>query len=1430
MKKIPFLSFFGMTKELTALSSYISITDDRAAVIENCKQIVECSEIMAKVLTGSFEIEIWGSGLTMSNFCSDSVQTGSYRDFIENKNCEFGLEEVFKSIFPIKDFSGTGELEFVKYELEEPKYDVDECIKRDMTYAAPVKATLRLVVWDVDEATGSRSIHDIKEQDVYMGDIPLMTDKGTFIVNGTERVVVSQMHRSPGVFFDNDKGKTVASGKYLFAARVIPYRGSWLDFEFDAKDLLYARIDRRRKLPVTSILYSLYSKETEEKLKELAKEGKKIDRSEIKGMDKEEILSYFYDVDTYVADKKGWKSKFVPERFRGVKFAFDLIDAESGKTVWESGKKIPARAAQKLVDEGLEFYRVAEDQLLGKFLATALVEKKTGEVVADAGAEINQELLDKIKEAKINEIKVLYIDNVNVGPYIRNTLEVDKNHSREDALLDIYRVMRPGEPPTYETADALFKSLFFDNERYDLSSVGRVKMNTALDIPFEEAPDTYRTLRKDDILRIVKRLVELRDGHGEVDDIDHLGNRRVRSVGELMENQYRMGLLRMERAIRERMSSEVLNNVKPQDLVNAKPIASVIREFFGSSQLSQFMDQNNPLSEITHKRRLSALGPGGLSRDRAGFEVRDVHPTHYGRICPIETPEGPNIGLINSLSTYARINKYGFIECPYRKIVNGRVTDEVVYLSADQEGKYIIAEANAEVRDDGTFVKDTIACRKAGEFEFHAPEDINFIDVSPKQLVSVATALIPFLENDDANRALMGSNMQRQGVPLLRSEAPLVGTGMEATVAKDSGATVVCKYDGVVDAVDANRIVVRSMNKNSDGVGVEIYKLSKFRRSNQNTCINQVPLVKVGDVVKAGDIMADGPCTDMGELALGKNMLVAFMPWNGLNYEDAILLSERVSRDDVLTSLHIEEFEVMARDTKLGQEEITRDIPNVGEEALRNLDEAGIVYIGAEVKAGDILVGKVTPKGESPVTPEEKLLRAIFGEKASDVRDTSLRVQPGIEGIVVDVHVFSRRGVEKDERALAIEQQEISQLAKDRDDEIAIIRKVFDARLKEMLIGQTVVDAPKGIAKKSVLTEESFADVPSSQWRKIVVKDEEVMARIEEFAAAFDARVAGVQKHFDDKVEKVQRGDDLLPGVLKTVKVFIATKRKMQTGDKMAGRHGNKGTVSRVLPLEDMPYTEDGTPVDIVLNPLGVPSRMNVGQILETHLGWAAKELGKQLNEMCEQYKRGEKTLEELNNKLKEIYGEKQYKREIADLTTEEKVEMIKNVKNGIPMATPVFDGAHEEDINRMLSMAGLPTSGQIDLYDGRTGEKFDRKVTVGIIYMIKLHHIVDEKMHARSVGPYSLVTQQPLGGKAQFGGQRFGEMEVWALQAYGAAYTLQEMMTVKSDDVNGRTKVYEAIVRGEEGFEAGAPESFNVLVKEIKSLCLNIELQNEAV
>ncbi len=1372
------------------------------------------------------------------------VQTGSYSGFINNvdtngDHCEFGLEEVFKSIFPISDYAGNGELEFVGYVLDKPKYDEEECIRRDMTYAAPIKATLRLVVFDVDEATGSRSIHDVKEQEVYMGDIPLMTEKGTFIFNGTERVVVSQMHRSPGVFFDSDGGKNVSSGKKLFSARIIPYRGSWLDFEFDAKDLIYARIDRRRKLPVTSIFYSLYSKETEEKIAKAAKEGKEIALEDIKGMDKEEILNYFYDTETYLADKKAWKMKFEPKRMKGVKFDFALVNAATGEEVWEAGKKLTPRSAQKLADEGLEFFKVGKEQMYGKFLAKNIV-TKNGEVLAEAGDEINEELLDKLAENKIKEVDTLYIDGLNVGPYIRNTLAADKNSNRQEALFDIYRVMRPGEPATLEAADASFKQQFFDSERYDLSAVGRVKMNASLNIPFSEAPDTLRVLRKEDILLIVKKLVEIRDGRGQVDDIDHLGNRRVRSVGELMENQYRMGLLRMERAIKEKMSAEVLNNVKPQDLINAKPIASVIREFFGSSQLSQFMDQNNPLSEITHKRRLSALGPGGLSRDRAGFEVRDVHPTHYGRICPIESPEGPNIGLINSLCTYARVNKYGFIECPYRRVVNGKVTDEVKYLSADDESrtykdpvtgedkKIIIAEANAKVDDKGHFVNDLITCRCAGEVEFHKPEEIDYIDVSPKQLVSVAAALIPFLENDDANRALMGSNMQRQGVPLLRSEAPLVGTGIEATVAKDSGATLVAKYDGVVDAVDANRIVIRTDGDEVRDAGVEIYKLSKFRRSNQNTCINQVPLVKVGDHIKKGDIIADGPCTNLGELALGKNLLVAFMPWNGLNYEDAILLSERISRDDVLTSLHIEEFEVMARDTKLGQEEITRDIPNVSEDALRNLDEAGIVYVGAHVKAGDILVGKVTPKGESPVTPEEKLLRAIFGEKASDVRDTSLRAQPGVDGIVVDVRIFSRRGVEKDERALAIEQEEISALAKDRDDEMAIIRRNYQARLEKMLVGQTVVDGPKGFKKNEKITAEKLAEFPVAKWKEIVVKNEDIMGRIEEFNGAFDARMADIKAHYDDKVAKVQRGDDLLPGVLKLVKVFIATKRKMQTGDKMAGRHGNKGTVSRVLPLADMPYTEDGTPVDVVLNPLGVPSRMNVGQILETHLGWAAKELGAQLNEMCEQYKRGEKTAEELNKRLKEIYGEKQYKKEVATLTEDEKMEMISNLKNGIPMATPVFDGATGDDINSMLTMAGLPVSGQIDLYDGRTGEKIDRKVTVGVMYMIKLHHIVDEKMHARSVGPYGLVTQQPLGGKAQFGGQRFGEMEVWALQAYGAAYTLQEMLTIKSDDVDGRTRVYDAIVAGEDSFNTGIPESFNVLVKEIKSLCLNVEMLNE--
>ena len=1196
-----------------------------------------------------------------------------------------------------------------------------------------------------------------------MGDVPYMTPVGTFIINGAERVVVSQLHRSPGVFF----GQGVhANGAVLYSARIIPFKGSWIEFATDINNVMYAYIDRKKKLPVTTLLRAI---------------GYEQDK---------DILQIFDLAEEVKVNKKNMKAAI--------------------------GKRLAARVLKSWNEDFV-------DEDTGE-----VVSIERNEVIMERETELTEENVEEILESGASTV-LLHKDEeaANKFTIIFNTLAKDPSNSEKEAVNYIYRQLRNADPADDASAREVFQNLFFSDKRYDLGEVGRYRINKKLGL---DTDMDVRVLTKDDIIEIIKYLIQLINSSATVDDIDHLSNRRVRTVGEQLANQFSIGLARMSRTIRERMNVRDNEVFTPTDLINAKTISSVINSFFGTNPLSQFMDQTNPLAEVTHKRRLSALGPGGLSRERAGFEVRDVHYTHYGRLCPIETPEGPNIGLINSLSTYARINKYGFIECPYRKVVNGVVTKEVVYLSANEEGKFKIAEANAKVKEDGHFENDLIACRKAGEFEFAHPEEIDFIDVSPQQLVSVATALIPFLENDDANRALMGSNMMRQAVPLVTSEAPLVGTGMEAAVAKDSGATVVAKYDGIVDAVDANRIVVRSKEGNGADMGVEIYKLQKFRRSNQNTCINQVPLVKVGDEVKAGDIMADGPCTDMGELALGKNVLVAFMPWNGLNYEDAILLSERVSRDDVFTSLHIEEFEVMARDTKLGQEEITRDIPNVGEEALRNLDEAGIVYIGAEVKAGDILVGKVTPKGESPVTPEEKLLRAIFGEKASDVRDTSLRVQPGIEGIVVDVHVFSRRGVEKDERALSIEQEEISHLAKDRDDEIAIIRRNFDARLKEMLLGQVVVDAPKGIAKNSTITEEVLASQPSSQWRKIVVKDEDVMAKIEEFGAAFDARLERIQKHFDNKVEKVQRGDDLLPGVLKMVKVFIATKRKIQTGDKIAGRHGNKGTISRVLPLQDMPYMEDGTPVDIVLNPLGVPSRMNVGQILETHLGWAARELGEQLNEMCEQYKRGEKTMDELNEELRKIYGDKQYKNDIVPLSEPEKLEMISNLKRGVPMATPVFDGATGDDINSMLSMAGLPTSGQIDLYDGRTGEKFDRKVTVGIIYMIKLHHIVDEKMHARSVGPYSLVTQQPLGGKAQFGGQRFGEMEVWALQAYGAAYTLQEMLTVKSDDVNGRTKVYEAIVRGDDGFEAGIPESFNVLVKEIKSLCLNVELLNEEV
>ncbi|WP_421788838.1 DNA-directed RNA polymerase subunit beta [Hyphobacterium sp.] len=1330
------------------------------------------------------------------------VQKSSYDQFLMKdvpaaERGDEGLQAVFKSVFPIKDFAEKSVLDFVSYEFEPPKFDTEECEQRDLTYAAPLKVKMRLVVFDVDEDTGARSVKDIKEQDVYMGDIPLMTDKGTFIINGTERVIVSQMHRSPGVFFDHDRGKTHASGKFLFAARIIPYRGSWLDFEFDAKDIVHMRLDRRRKLPATTLMYAL-------------------------GMDREQILSTFYDAITVKSVKGGWALPYEKERWRGVKPSFDLIDAKSGEVVAQAGKKIAARKANKLEEDGLKQILLSDEGLMGRFVAEDLVNLKTGEIYAEAGEEITEEVIEALREHKFKALEILDIDPLTKGPYIQQTLAVDKNDTREQALVDIYRVMRPGEPPTPETAEAMFQGLFFDSERYDLSSVGRVKMNMRLDL---DAPDDMRVLRGEDILAVLKTLVGLRDGRGEIDDIDNLGNRRLRSVGELMENQYRIGLLRMERAIKERMSSVDIETVMPHDLVNAKPAAAAVREFFGSSQLSQFMDQTNPLSEVTHKRRLSALGPGGLTRERAGFEVRDVHPTHYGRICPIETPEGPNIGLINSLSTYARVNKYGFIESPYRRVENGKLTDDVHYLSAMEEARFNIAQANATVTAKGLLENEFVNCRVGpGRDATLIPrEDVDYIDVSPKQVVSVAAALIPFLENDDANRALMGSNMQRQAVPLLQAEAPLVGTGMEDVVARDSGAAIAARRDGVVEQVDATRIVVRATGEvDAAQSGVDIYRLSKFQRSNQSTCINQRPIVKVGDEVRAGDIIADGPSTDLGELALGKNVLVAFMPWNGYNFEDSILISERIVRDDVFTSVHLEEFEIMARDTKLGPEEITRDIPNVGEEALRNLDEAGIVSVGAEVESGDILVGKVTPKGESPMTPEEKLLRAIFGEKASNVRDTSLRLPPGTTGTVVEVRVFNRHGVEKDQRAIAIEREEIETLGKDRDDELAILERNIYARLSDLLIGKKATSGPKGF-KKGEVTTEALEDQPRSQWWKIAIDDEKAMGEVEALKKQYDDSKARLDRRFEDKVDKLQRGDEMPPGVMKMVKVFVAVKRKLQPGDKMAGRHGNKGVISKIAPIEDMPYLADGTPVDLVLNPLGVPSRMNVGQILETHLGFACKGLGRQIGELYDAYKRDGKT-KDLKAKLAEVYGKDQE----LPKGDEALAELGKNLANGVPIATPVFDGAREPDIVDHLKLAGIHESGQSTLYDGRTGEQFRRPVTVGIKHLLKLHHLVDDKIHARSIGPYSLVTQQPLGGKAQFGGQRFGEMEVWALEAYGAAYTLQEMLTVKSDDVAGRTKVYEAIVRGDDTFEAGVPESFNVLVKEMRSLGLNVELKNE--
>jgi len=1331
------------------------------------------------------------------------VQRRSYDKFFragcnEEERLASGLERVLKSVFPIQDFANTASLEYVKYELEPPKFDVEECQQRNITYAAPLRATLRLIVFEVDPETEARSVLDIKEQDVYMGDLPLMTDNGTFVVNGTERVIVSQMHRSPGVFFDHDRGKTHSSGKFLFAARVIPYRGSWLDLEFDAKDIVNVRIDRRRKLPATTLLFAL-------------------------GLTAENILDYFYDTNSLVHAKDGWRMPFKADNWRGKKPVFDLVNADSGEVVVEAGKKITPRLSKKLEKDGVKAILVPDEMILGRFAARDMINEKTGAIYIEAGEELTEENIEALSTAGFKEVEVLDIDDVSVGSYIRNTLHADKVESLDGALAEIYKVMRPGEPPTKETAEALFYGLFFDSERYDLSDVGRVKMNMRLGL---ECEDTVGTLRREDILSTLRTLVELKDGRGEIDDIDHLGNRRVRSVGELMENQYRIGLLRMERAIRERMSSVDIDTVMPHDLINAKPVVASVREFFGSSQLSQFMDQTNPLSEITHKRRMSALGPGGLTRERAGFEVRDVHPTHYGRICPIETPEGPNIGLINSLATYARVNKYGFIESPYRKVVDGKVSAEVVYLSAMEEGRFKVAQATAPLTEDNKFADDLVSCRQAGEYLMSTSNTIDLMDVSPKQLVSVAASLIPFLENDDANRALMGSNMQRQAVPLVRAEAPFVGTGMEKIVASDSGAAIAARRTGMVEQVDARRIVIRATEDVAPGQsGVDIYSLQKFQRSNQNTCINQRPLVKVGDQINKGDIICDGPSTELGELALGRNALVAFMPWNGYNFEDSILISERIVKEDVFTSIHIDEFEVMARDTKLGPEEITRDIPNVGEEGLKSLDEAGIVYVGAEVHPGDILCGKITPKGESPMTPEEKLLRAIFGEKASDVRDTSMRLPPGVAGTVVEVRVFNRHGVDKDERALTIEREEIERLTKDREDERAIFEGNIYGRLLPLLLGKTIASGTKELKKGTKITEEGLAELRRIQWWDLAVGDDATMADIEALRKQFDDSRVQLQSRFDEKIGKLQRGDDLAPGVLKMVKVFVAVKRKLQPGDKMAGRHGNKGVISRILPIEDMPHLDDGTPVDVVLNPLGVPSRMNVGQILETHLGWASRGIGRQIDGMLEAYRHGSGAVDGFRTKFKDVYGEDQYKTDIAELDDDQVLELASNLTNGVPMGTPVFNGAVEQDICDMLERAGLDTSGQVDLYDGRSGEKFDRKVTVGYIYMLKLHHLVDDKIHARSIGPYSLVTQQPLGGKAQFGGQRFGEMEVWALQAYGAAYTLQEMLTVKSDDVQGRTKVYEAIVRGDDSFEAGIPESFNVLIKEMRSLCLNVEL-----
>ncbi len=1330
------------------------------------------------------------------------VQKNSYKELTEFKNdidqhLVKGFDRVFKSIFPIEDLNDKATLEYVSYKLEKPKFDVDECIARGLTYSAALKCTLRLVVYEIDQENNTKDILSAKEQEVYMGEVPMMTNSGTFITNGVQRVVVNQMHRSPGVFFDHDKGKSHASGKLLFNCRVIPNRGSWLDFEFDVKDLLYFRIDRKKKILVSTLLQAL-------------------------GFSKNDIVDEFYKKETLVYDRNlnKWKTKFDPDNYKAKNFSEEVIDAKKNKVVVKLGEKINFLTAKKLSNDGLKEIFVSNESLNGKFLHRDII---IGEDTFKIGTELNETIIEKIIEADIKTLEISKTNSITKGPYLLLSIFNDKNETKNDAITEIYKVLRPGEPPTIEIATQIFNNLFFSSDRYDLSDVGRVKMNSRLELT---CSDKITILRNDDILSIIQKMLDLRDGKDEVDDIDHLGNRRVRSVGELVENQARIGVYRMERAIKEKMTTLDVESAMPQDLINAKPLTISLKDFFATSQLSQFMDQTNPLSEITHKRRVSALGPGGLTRERAGFEVRDVHPTHYGRICPIETPEGPNIGLINSLSTYSKINKYGFIESPYKKVKDGVVQNNIEYLSAMEETKFTIAQANSLIDKNGKFTEELVSCRQNLNFILAKPDNIDYIDVSPKQLVSVAASLIPFLENDDANRALMGSNMMRQAVPLLKPEAPLVGTGIESDVALDSGVTIVAKRDGVVDKIDGKRIVIKaSSEKDYTRSGVDIYNLQKFKRSNQNTCINQKPLVRVGDKVKSGDIIADGPSTKVGELALGKNVTVAFMPWQGYNFEDSILISERCVTDDVFTSIHIEEYEVMARDTKLGEEDITRDIPNVNEESLKNLDESGIVYIGAEVKPGDILVGKVTPKGDSASGPEEKLLRSIFGEKAIDVTDTSLKMPSGSGGIVVDVRVFNRHGIEKDERSITIERAEIESVQEDKKVEEEILERSIKQRLSSILNGTKINKKIKDFDVNTVLSDEIINNLPTSDLFKISLEDQNKQSSISQIKDQYNSAKLDIQERFEDKVLKIRQGDDLLPSVMKMVKVFVAIKRRLRPGDKMSGRHGNKGVVSKIVPVEDMPYRENGKPVDIVLNPLGVPSRMNVGQILETHLGWSCTELGEKLNQLVnENQKKIEKT-EKIKTFLKSVYGNDIYNENIESLNSSEFQDLCTNIRHGVPIATPVFDGAKENDVTKMLELAELPNSGQTTLWDGRTGEKFDRSVTVGTIYMLKLHHLVEDKIHARSTGPYSLVTQQPLGGKAQLGGQRFGEMEVWALEAYGASYTLQEILTVKSDDVAGRVKVYETIVKGEENFESGIPESFNVLVKEIKSLALNVEL-----